>query len=83
MTVAELALRKITDYYEDEERSIMAKVTIEKELVPELCEANGDVLKLVFSDGTVDEFDLWDCNTDYSGAGVSHNSKDEKYAYIY
>lgn len=43
MTVAELALRKITDYYEDEERSIMAKVTIEKELVPELCEANGDV----------------------------------------
>lgn len=82
MNISELTLRKITDYYEDKDDIVTAKMTITKELMPEKCTAEGDIITLVFTDGTKSEFDLWDCNTDYEGGGVSLNTKDERYAYI-
>lgn len=80
MTIAELALKKIIEVYEDKDDNLTAKVNME--LIPEECSAEGDILSMVFSDGSEMKLDLWDCNTDYDGSGVSLNAKDGTYVYI-
>lgn len=72
MTVAELALQKIFEFSEDYEKELLnVELVTVKKLVPEKCEANGDVLTLGFSDGTEQYLTVRDCNTSYSETGLT------------
>ena len=89
MTVAELALRKICEFSEDTEKEIL-KVKLVKmgNLVPQWCEAKGDVLTLGFSDGTKIDLTVQDCNVSYdsdllmSGLIVSEDIMDHNGKYL-
>ena len=82
MNISDLALRKITDYYETKEDIVRATLTMTVELVPEKCSSDGDILTLVFADGRKCRLDLWDCNSDYDYSGVLLSTKDNQVVYI-
>lgn len=87
MTISELTLRKIQNYYERKDCAISAVINIEREVVLEKCRADGDILTLVCGNGEEYELDLWDCNDVYRTGdcpdeGVQIDTKDGKSIFI-